>query len=213
VDAQRHRRLRVLVADEGEDRLAAIASIVTSLGHEVVAHVTEVAAVAEATHHEQPDVALVGVDRDREFALELIEHIAKEALCPAIVIIHGAESAFLREAAKRGVFAHIAVDDPQAWQDTIEIVLERFEEYHSLRGAFGRRAQIEQAKGILMERHDLDADAAFAMLRDEARRTQRSVVDIATALVTSHRLLPGANHDEGTTARSKRSASTRDAPE
>jgi response regulator NasT len=116
----------VLVADEGEDRLAAISSIVTSLRHEVVAHVTKVAEVTEATHDTHPDVALVGLDHDRDLALAHIDRIAQEALCPAIVIIHGAESAFLREAAKRGVFAHIAVDDPQAWQDTIETVMQRF---------------------------------------------------------------------------------------
>ena len=38
------------------------------------------------------------------------------------------------------------VDD---WQSSIDIVLRRFAEYHDLEGAFGRRALIERAKGIL----------------------------------------------------------------
>ena len=198
MNPQRHRPLRVLVADEGEDRLAVISSIVASLGHDVVARATDVAAVADATHHTQPDVALIGLDQDQALALELIDRIAKDALCPAILIIHGPDSAFVREAAKRGVFAHIAVDDPQAWQDTIEIALQRFGEYHSLQGAFGRRALIEQAKGVLMERHRLDADAAYAMLRDEARRTQRTVIDLAAALIAAHPLLPGPNQNATT---------------
>ena len=50
----------------------------------------------------------------------------------------------------------------------IDITLQRFAEYHNLQGAFGRRAVIEQAKGILMARHSVDADKAFALLR--ARR-------------------------------------------
>jgi hypothetical protein len=36
----------------------------------------------------------------------------------------------------------------------------RFAEYHDLEGAFGRRAVTERAKGILMERHSIDANAA-----------------------------------------------------
>jgi response regulator NasT len=43
--------------------------------------------------------------------------------------------------------------------------LQRFTEYHSLQGAFGRRAVIEQAKGILMSRQGLNADDAFELLR------------------------------------------------
>ena len=46
-----------------------------------------------------------------------------------------------------------------------------------------------------MERHDLDEQAAFAMLRDEARRSNRKLVDIAESVVTVRSLLPGAPSD------------------
>ena len=42
-----------------------------------------------------------------------------------------------------------------------------------------------------MERHGIDEQAAFAMLRDEARRTNRKMMDLANAVVRSHRMLPG----------------------
>jgi AmiR/NasT family two-component response regulator len=69
-------------------------------------------------------------------------------------------------------------------------VLRRFAEYHNLEGAFGRRAVTERAKGILMERHGVDEKVAFDMLRDHSRRTNRKVVDVAEAVVSSHRLMP-----------------------
>jgi len=50
---------------------------------------------------------------------------------------------------------------------------------------------IERAKGILMERHGVDDKAAFALLRDHARSGNRRVVDVATAVVGGHALLPG----------------------
>ena len=66
-----------------------------------------------------------------------------------------------------------------------DITLQRVAEYHSLQGAFGRRAVIERAKGILMARHAINGDRAFELLRSHARK----VVDIAEAVVESHLLL------------------------
>jgi len=69
-------------------------------------------------------------------------------------------------------------------------VLRRFTEYHDLEGAFGRRAVTERAKGVLMERHSVDEPTAFEMLRDHSRSSNRKVVDVASAVVDGHRLLP-----------------------
>jgi len=70
------------------------------------------------------------------------------------------------------------------------IVLRRFTEYHDLESAFGRRAVTERAKGILMERHSIDEPAAFELLREQTRSTNRKLVDVASAVVDGHRLLP-----------------------
>jgi AmiR/NasT family two-component response regulator len=182
--------LRVLIANERQERLAVVAPLVSSLGHEVIAREIRADEVGELTQRVQPDVALVGVGHDVHHALELIDGIVKEAACPVIAILSASDNEFVREAAKLGVFAYIVDDDPSTWQNMIEIVLRRFAEYQSLEGAFGRRALIERAKGILMERHKLREDAAFALVRDEARRSNRRVVDVSEAVVGGHPLLP-----------------------
>jgi response regulator NasT len=75
-------------------------------------------------------------------------------------------------------------------QSAIDITLQRFAEYQNLQGAFGRRAMIEQANGILMARHSVDADGAFDMLRNHSQHNGRKVVDVAQAIVDSYLLLP-----------------------
>ena len=110
-----------------------------------------------------------------------------------IVLLHAPDPAFVKEASKRGVFAHISDADVEDWQSSIDIVLRRFAEYHDLEGAFGRRALIERAKGILMERHSIDEASAFEMLREQSRTANRKLVDLATAVVDGHRLLPKAS--------------------
>jgi response regulator NasT len=80
----------------------------------------------------------------------------------------------------------------------MDISLQRFAEYHALEGAFGRRAVTERAKGILMERDGIDEQQAFHLIREEARRTNTKMVDIATSLLASHRLLSsGASSPPG----------------
>jgi AmiR/NasT family two-component response regulator len=182
--------LRVLIANERKDQIALVAPIVTALGHKVIARKIEVADIGAVTVRERPDVALVGLGASSDHALRLIEKIVREAACPVIVLLHAPDSAFVKEASKRGVFAYITDADTEEWQSSIDIVLRRFTEYHDLEGAFGRRALTERAKGILMERHSVDESSAFEMLRDHSRTTNRKLVDVATAVVDGHALLP-----------------------
>jgi AmiR/NasT family two-component response regulator len=182
--------LRVLIANERRDRLALVAPIVAQLGHEVIAREIDVEDVGPVTNRERPDVALVGLGESSEHALGLIEKIVQEAACPVIVLIHAPDPAFVKEASKRGIFAYITDADAKDWQSSIDIVLRRFSEYHDLEGAFGRRAVTERAKGILMERHSVDEAAAFELLREQSRISNRKLVDLAAAVVDGPRLLP-----------------------
>jgi AmiR/NasT family two-component response regulator len=182
--------LRVLIANERKDRLALVAPIVAALGHEVIAREIEAQDVGAVTARERPDLALVGLGESSEHALALIEKIVREAACPVIALIHAPDPGFVKEAAKRGVFAYVTDAEAKDWQSSIDIVLRRFAEYHDLEGAFGRRAVTERAKGILMERHSIDEAGAFEMLRDHSRAANRKLVDVASAVVDGHRLLP-----------------------
>jgi response regulator NasT len=182
-------QLRVLIANERRDRLALLAEVVAGLGHEVIAREIDVGEVGAATAREHPDVALVGLGLSSQHALELIEQIVHESSCPVIALLSSEDPAYVREAAKRGVFAYIVDTTPEELQSAIDITLQRFTEYHDLQGAFGRRAVIEQAKGILMARHAIGADSAFAMLREHSQHTGHKLTDVAAAIVDSHLLL------------------------
>jgi len=184
------KRLRVLIADESAERLALLAAIVRGVGHETIAAEVEVAKAGSATAREQPDVALVAVGESDAHALELITTIVSEAECPVIAVLSATDTAFVYEAAKRGIFAYVVESDRGALESALEIVLLRFREYHGLEGAFGRRALIERAKGMLMERHGIDERDAFEALRSHARRNNQKVTDVAGAVVDGNLLLP-----------------------
>ena len=76
--------LRVSDRERAKDRLALVAPIVTSFGHEVIAREIEVNDVGAVTARERPDVALVGLGESSVHALDLIEKIVQESSCPVI---------------------------------------------------------------------------------------------------------------------------------
>jgi AmiR/NasT family two-component response regulator len=184
--------LRVLLANECPEHLEQTALVITRLGHVVTARETDIAAVAPLTEVGIFDVAIVGVGADTEHALDLIGRIVREANCPVIAILDVEDAAFIHEAAKRGVFAYLTASDARDDQlaSAIDVVLARFSEFHDLEGAFGRRAITERAKGILMERHSIDEDMAFLLLRDQSRKTNRKLIDVAQAILDARALLP-----------------------
>src|SRR6266540_3940294 len=169
MDPMNNAPLTILVADARRERLQEVASTLIGLGHQTLSEL-ELARVGPVTAAERPDVAIVVVGESSEHALAMIGKIVHEAACPVIALLDGEDSNFVKEAAKRGIFAYVTrSDDTRELASSFDIVLRRFAEYHALEGAFGRRALTERAKGILMERH---------------------AVDVAEAILGSHRLLP-----------------------
>ena len=112
-----------------------------------------------------------------------------------IAVLEVEDPAFIREAARRGVFAYLADGEAEELESALEIVLERFAEFRNLEGAFGRRAVTERAKGILMERHRVDEQRAFELLRSQSRNTGRKLVEVAAAVVDGYLLLPARERE------------------
>lgn len=182
--------LRILIAHSDIDRLNAVTDMVTALAHEVVARNTDLASVGTLTAVERPDVAIIIVGENSEHALGLIERVVTEAVCPVIALLDVGDPTFVRKAAKRGVFAYINGAETADLQGSIEVVLCRFAEYQNLEGAFARRAMIEQAKGVLMERNGVEDQEAFELLRANARHLGKKVSAVAEAILVSRTLLP-----------------------
>jgi response regulator NasT len=191
------RHLRVLIADEDKDALHHLASVLEGLGHEVAPYAVSVGEAVERIATEDPDLAIVVVHQDDDHALALIGETVEYASGPVIAQTRNGDVDFVARAAERGISAWIESNSPEIVQGAIEVALRRYEEtarlevkVEQLESAIQRRAQIERAKGILMERHSLDERAAFELMRDHARAQNRRVVDVATAVTEGHSLLP-----------------------
>jgi GAF domain-containing protein len=81
-------------------------------------------------------------------------------------------------ATRFGPYAAVAAGNLYAYQSARDMA-------GNLRTALESRAVIDQAKGILMERHKLSADEAFQALARASMHTNRKVRDIADHLVAT----------------------------
>jgi len=189
--------LRILAADEDEATLRVTDKILTDLGHTVTAHAVNIAEAAILIAREEPDLSIVVVHDDDEHALCLIDEINEYARGPVIALLGEHAPDFVVNAAERGIAAFARPDFADEVQGAIELAVRRHAEtaqlekhVEQLETALERRGTIERAKGILMERHSIDERQAFELLRQQARRSSRRVIDLAHAVADGHALLP-----------------------
>ena len=160
---------------------------------------------------DDPDVAIVVVYEDDTYALELIEEMAEYASGPVIALLDREDAAFVARAAESGIDAYARQDTTESIQSAIEVAVRRWREREELgeqvarlEGALERRALIERAKGILMERHGIEARPAFDLIRDHARSNNRTVVEVSAAVAEGHQLLPSRRARPSISARPRR---------
>jgi AmiR/NasT family two-component response regulator len=191
------RGLRVLTANEDRDALRGLTELLGRLGHAVTSRAVSVTEAVDLIAVEDPDVSLVRLHHDDEHALALIEELTESASGPVIAVLDEADAEFISAAAERGISAFAQPVDEANVQAAIELAVRRYAESEALtervdqlETALERRALIERAKGILMERHSIDDRAAFELLRGHARRNNHKVVDVARAVESGRALLP-----------------------
>ncbi|MGY1702961.1 ANTAR domain-containing protein [Geodermatophilus sp. SYSU D00697] len=79
-------------------------------------------------------------------------------------------------------YAAVAADNMHAYQSARDLA-------ENLQAALDSRAVIDQAKGVLIERHKLTPDQAFHLLARASMHTNRKVHDVADHLVRTGELL------------------------
>jgi AmiR/NasT family two-component response regulator len=101
--------------------------------------------------------------------------------------IYAREPAAFNEASRRtgtrfARFAGAAVANMNAYQSARELAT-------NLEAALPSRATIDQAQGILIERHKLTADRAFEVLVHASMASNRKLRDVADHLVSTGELI------------------------
>jgi response regulator NasT len=187
---------RVVAADEVEERLRCLVQLLRQAAYDVAAAETDLDAVRRAIDEVSADLAVVSVHARPSHALQLIELINDTAACPIVLLLENEDPAIVREAVERGLDAYATSHTVEALRAAIALARTRFEELEALgrqvrdlQAGAARRALIEQAKGVLMERHGIDEGEAYQRLRQHARSQRTSLQEVARAVLRARGLL------------------------
>jgi AmiR/NasT family two-component response regulator len=196
--------LATVVADEQPEALERAAELVTAAGHRVAARETELTRVGDAIAQASAELAVVAVHASSAHALRLVEQLNDTASCAVVLLLEDDDLRLVRAALDHGLDAYASRPTADALQSAIDLAQRRFAELHDLgrqvrdlEAGAERRALIERAKGVVMERHDVDERRAYALLRGHARDTRLSLAELAEAVLRSRAVLRGPRRDRG----------------
>jgi AmiR/NasT family two-component response regulator len=179
--------LRVVLYADHLQRVALVAPVLRDLGHVVA---SSLLAIDSEAAESEADVSIVAVESGGPEVIRFVQQLAAAAKSPAVVCLAEADEAAILRLAEASVLTCVVGREAETWRRTVEIVLRPLVEFHELEAGLRRRAVIERAKGVLMERHGAREESAFELIRTEARSTNRRAVDVAQALLDGHQLLP-----------------------
>jgi AmiR/NasT family two-component response regulator len=190
-------RYRILLANENEDELRKLAELVERAGHDVVALAVSTAEAGDAIVENRPEMAMILVEGDEEHAIELMVEIRSFAEIPLVILARSIGDDTLRRAADQELEVLHLPGEGSTVARVIQAGAERHRRQRRLERRIGemdniieRRSTIEQAKGILMERHGIGSVEAFERIREHARANHFKVADVAASIVTARELLP-----------------------
>lgn len=191
---------RIVIAEDEFLLANNLKTLVESLNHSVVG-IAETGVEAVSLAHEHcPDIILMDIKLPEMDGITAARTIAQQLQIPIVIISAFSDRGYIEGAAEAGVMTYlvkpVSIGDLQA---VIDLTMARYRELVALRQEVGdlkqaleQRKIIERAKGILMDRGKLSEGEAFRRLQQRSQQENRSMIEIARAVITAESLYGGA---------------------
>jgi len=185
--------VRILIAEDETIIRLDLLGLLERAGHEVVGEARDgKEAVALAEEHD-PDLVIMDVKMPRLDGIEAARKILEARPVPIVLLTAFDQSELVARAGDAGVFSYLV--KPFREQDVlpaIELARRRHDELvvaraeaDSLSQALADRKLIERAKGLLMEKENLNEADAFARLRKASQVSGRPLRVISEAVIAT----------------------------
>lgn len=138
-----------------------------------------------------PDMIIVDAESQARDTLEHVVMATRDARRPIVLFTNDEDTSQVGAAIAAGVSAYVVAGmAPERVRPVLEVALARFQHEESLRRELADartqlsdRKTIDRAKGILMQRHQLSEELAYARLRKSAMDRGMKLVEVAQRIV------------------------------
>lgn len=189
--------MRIAIIDTSSTRAAIISDGLREAGLIDLVLIDPAGPLAAQIEAARPQVVLVNLENPSRDQLEDFFAMSRALDRPIAMFVDQSDAEATGAAIDAGVSAYV-VDglSKQRIKPVIDLAVRRFQAFSRLqreldaaKNALAERATIDRAKAILMKKRVIDEPAAYALLRGQAMRTSRRIVEIAEAIVTAEALM------------------------
>jgi AmiR/NasT family two-component response regulator len=185
--------LRIAVADDEPDMRDYFQRILPRLGHKVVAVAENGRELVEQCRTLRPDLIITDIKMPDMDGIDAAKQIYRDRAAPIILISAYSDADLIARAEADHILGYLVKPIKQSdLQPTIALAVRRFEQFEALRKeasdlrqALEDRKVIEQAKGVLMKRADLDEDEAFRRMQKLASEKSKKLVELARMILVA----------------------------
>ncbi|KAA8734836.1 ANTAR domain-containing protein [Acinetobacter qingfengensis] len=194
-------KLKIVLIDDDENRIHIIQESLTDNGFDVVACLTLDYLNVFRLEKLNADVILLDMDNPHR---DIIENCVNQFDLPTVLFTKNSQKTTIKNAIDAGVTAYI-VDgiEPEKLETILEISIEQFKKHKKLekdlketKTKLADRKDIEKAKVLLMQLHQLSEDAAFQLLRKSSMSHRMTLGEMARRLLDAQELLNHQIKDE-----------------
>jgi response regulator NasT len=187
-------KLKIALIDDDQDRANYIKDSLLQHDFDVVACLTIDHLNMFKLEHLQADVILLDMDHPHR---DIIESCVSQFDLPTVLFTQNSQKEMIKSAIDAGITAYI-VDgiDPAKLDSILEISIEQFKKHKKLltdlqetKSKLADRKDVEKAKVLLMQLHQLTEDQAFQLLRKNAMSHRITMGEMARRLLDAQELL------------------------
>lgn len=184
-------QIEIIIAHRSEEIRQCVSELVTEMGFRLRTNCSSVEQLLDAGVPQPPDLIISGIELEDGEAIHALIAISDLDPTPAIVITPKESLLDVEKALKDHVMAYLVepIDTDQI-KPTIYLVLERFQQFESLKEenrdlkqALEDRKVIEKAKGLIMGRLQLNESKAFRELQKQATAKRMKLAKYAQELI------------------------------
>ena len=166
-------------------------------GYNIVAVLPADAFLDQRLAQLQPDMIIVDAESEARDCLEHVVMATRDARRPIVLFTNDNDTSHVRDAVAAGVSAYIVAGlSPDRIRPILDVAMARFEHEQGLRSELAsaktelqERKVIDRAKGLLMQRQNLDEAAAYAKLRKAAMDKGLRLGEVAQRMLDAADLL------------------------
>ena len=188
---------RVVIADDDPIIRMDLREMLAGLGYLVAGEAGDGMSAVNQARELRPDLVIMDIRMPELDGIEAARMLTSEDIAPVLLLTAYSEPELVQRATQAGVIGYLVKPFREAQLGpAIDVTLSRFREFRAMKTELGNtkealeaRKVIERAKGLLMERYNLNEAEAFRRIQKRSMDSRKSMKEIAEAVLLADELV------------------------